>query len=117
MARESEYRNIRETASPNIYNNDLQRSMLAICNIIFLVVWSIVNYAMIFKRRGRKMGVFEGGGGGGGGGFDLAIDFKNFWDGVYNFFFLPPPPPPAQDIKKFLTEKVRVIKDLKAMVV
>ena len=27
------------------------------------------------------------------GGVDLALDFKNFWDGVYNFFFLPPPPP------------------------
>ena len=36
------------------------------------------------------MGVFVGGGGGGGGGFDLDLDFKNFWDGVYNFFFLPP---------------------------
>ena len=33
----------------------------------------------------------EGGrGGGGGGGVDLALGFKNFWDGVYNFF-LPPP--------------------------
>ena len=40
------------------------------------------------------MGVFEGGGGGGGGGggVDLALGFKNFWDGVYNFFFCPPPP-------------------------
>ena len=27
---------------------------------------------------------------GGGGGVDLALDFKNFWDGVYNFFFCPP---------------------------
>ena len=35
------------------------------------------------------MGVFVGGGGGG---VDLDLDFKNFWDGVYNFFFLPPPP-------------------------
>ena len=26
----------------------------------------------------------------GGGGVDLALDFKNFWDGVYNFFFCPP---------------------------
>ena len=35
--------------------------------------------------------MFEGGGGGGGGGgVDLALDFKNFWDGVYNFFFCPP---------------------------
>ena len=32
-----------------------------------------------------------GGGGGGGGGVDLALDFKNFWDGVYNFFFAPSP--------------------------
>ena len=31
--------------------------------------------------------MFEGGGGGGG--VDLALDFKNFWDGVYNFFFCP----------------------------
>ena len=31
--------------------------------------------------------MFEGGGGGGGGGVDLALDFKNYWDGVYN----PPP--------------------------
>ena len=45
-----------------------------------------------FKGRGRKMGVFEGGGGGGGGGVDLALGFKNFWDGVYNFFFCTPPP-------------------------
>ena len=30
------------------------------------------------------MGVFVGGGGGG---FDLDLDFKNFWDGVY----MPPP--------------------------
>ena len=43
-----------------------------------------------FKGRGRKMGVVEGGGGGGGGGVDLALGFKNFWDGVYNFFFCPP---------------------------
>ena len=43
------------------------------------------------KGRARKMGVFEGGGGGGGGGgVDLALDFKNFWDGIYNFFFCPP---------------------------
>ena len=42
-----------------------------------------------FKGRARKMGVFEGGGGGGGG-VDLALDFKNIWDGVYNFFFCPP---------------------------
>ena len=36
------------------------------------------------------MGAVEGGGGGGGGGgVDLALGFKNFWDGVYNFFFLP----------------------------
>ena len=41
-----------------------------------------------FKGRGRKMGVFEGGGGGGG--VDVALGFKNFWDGVYNFFFCPP---------------------------
>ena len=34
------------------------------------------------------MGVVEGGGGGGG--VDLALGFKNFWDGVYNFFFCPP---------------------------
>ena len=33
------------------------------------------------------MGVFVGGGGGG---VDLDLDFKNFWDGVYNFFFCPP---------------------------
>ena len=35
------------------------------------------------------MGVVEGGGGGGGG-VDLALGFKNVWDGVYNFFFCPP---------------------------
>ena len=36
------------------------------------------------------MGAVEGGGGGGGGGgVDLALGFKNFWDGVYNFFFCP----------------------------
>ena len=34
------------------------------------------------------MGVFVGGGGG----VDLDLDFKNFWDGVYNIFFCPPPP-------------------------
>ena len=53
---------------------------------------SIVDYVMIFKGRGLKMGVFVGGGGGGGGGggVDLDLDFKNFWDGVYNFFFCPP---------------------------
>ena len=49
---------------------------------------SIVDYVMIFKGRGLKMGVFVGGGGGGG--VDLDLDFKNFWDGVYNFFFCPP---------------------------
>ena len=27
---------------------------------------------------------------GGGGGGGLALDFKDFWDGVYNFFFLLP---------------------------
>ena len=51
---------------------------------------SIVDYVMILRgvvnngrvRRRR----------GGGGGVDLDLDFKNFWDGVYNFFFLPPPP-------------------------
>ena len=48
---------------------------------------SIVDYVMIFKGRGLKMGVFVGGGGGG---VDLDLDFKNFWDGVYNFFFCPP---------------------------
>ena len=31
----------------------------------------------------------------GGGGVDLALDIKNFWDGVYNFFLPPPPPPPS----------------------
>ena len=52
---------------------------------------SIVDYVMIFKGRGLKMGVFVGGGGGGGGGgVDLDLDFKNFWDGVYYFFFAPP---------------------------
>ena len=50
---------------------------------------SIVDYVMIFKGRGLKMGVFVGGGGGGGG-VDLDLDYKNFWDGVYNFFFCPP---------------------------
>ena len=55
---------------------------------------------MIFKGRGRKMGVFEGGGGGGG------IDFKNFWDGVYNFFLAPPPPSSVIDIKKCYLERI-----------
>ena len=45
-----------------------------------------LNYVMIFKGRGLTMGVFVGGGGG----VDLDLDFKNFWDGVYNFFFAPP---------------------------
>ena len=34
---------------------------------------------MILKGRGLKMGMFVGGG--------EDLDFKNFWDGVYNFFF------------------------------
>ena len=59
-----------------------------LCNIILIV--GVVNCQLrnYFKGRGRKMGVVEGGGGGGG--VDLALGFKNFWDGVYNFFFCPP---------------------------
>ena len=64
--------------------------MCAIAFLLLIEVRSIVDYVMIFKGRGLKMGVFVGGGGGGGG-VDLDLDFKNFWDGVYNFFFCPPP--------------------------
>ena len=62
------------------------------CNMIVIV--GVVNCQLRndFKGRGRKMGVFEGGGGGGGGGGDLALDFKNFWDGVHKPFFFAPPP-------------------------
>ena len=63
--------------------------MCAIAFLLLIEVRSIVDYVMIFKGRGLKMGVFVGGGGGGGG-VDLDLDFKNFWDGVYNFFFAPP---------------------------
>ena len=61
--------------------------MCAIAFLLLIEVRSIVDYVMIFKGRGLKMGVFVGGGGGG---VDLDLDFKNFWDGVYNFFFCPP---------------------------
>ena len=37
-----------------------------------------------FKGRGRKWAWSKAEGGG-------VLGFKNFWDGVYNFFFLPPP--------------------------
>ena len=96
MASDTEYRDILrykwnsvsscKRRSDNICNSILQRSLLAIWNIIFIV--GVVNCQLRndFKGRGRKMGVVEGGGG------DLALDFKNFWDGVYNFFFCPPPP-------------------------
>ena len=40
-----------------------------------------------FKGRGRKWAWSKAEGGGG---VDLALGFKNFWDGVYNFFFCPP---------------------------
>ena len=62
--------------------------MCAIAFLLLIEVRSIVDYVMIFKGRGLKMGVFVGGGGGGG--VDLDLDFKNFWDGVHNFFFCPP---------------------------
>ena len=39
-----------------------------------------------FKGRGRKNGRVRRRRGG----VDLALGFKNFWDGVYNFFFAPP---------------------------
>ena len=42
---------------------------------------------MILKGRGQNGRVRRRRGGGGGG---LALDFKDFWDGVYNFFFLLP---------------------------
>ena len=44
-----------------------------------------------FKGRGQKWACSKAEGGGGGGGVDLVLGFKNFWDGVYNFFFCPPP--------------------------
>ena len=71
-------------------------SLCAIAFLLLIEVRSIVDYVMIFKGRGLKMGVFVGGGGGGG--VDLDLDFKNFWDGVYNFFFCPPL---AHGIKNF----------------
>ena len=76
--------------SDNIYNSDLQRSLLAICNIVFIV--GVVNCQLRndFKERGQNGHVRRRRGGGGGGGVDLALDFKNFWAGVYNFYFCPP---------------------------
>ena len=68
-----------------VYSVSMQ--LCAIAFLLLIEVRSIVDYVMIFKGRGLKMGVFVGGGGGG---VDLDLDFKNFWDGVYNFFFCPP---------------------------
>ena len=52
-------------------------------------MWSIVNYVIILRGVVEKWAWSKAEGGGGG--VDLALGFKNFWDGVYNFFFLPPP--------------------------
>ena len=65
--------------------------MCAIAFLLLIEVRSIVDYVMIFKGRGLNGRVRRRRGGGGGGGVDLDLDFKNFWDGVYNFFFCPPP--------------------------
>ena len=53
-------------------------------------MWSIVNYVIILRGVVEKWAWSIAEGGGGGGGVDLALGFKNFWDGVYNFFFCPP---------------------------
>ena len=61
-------------------------------SVVHTYIVGVVNCQLRNDLRGvvGEMGVVKGGGGGGGGGFDLALDFKNFWDGVYNFFFFPP---------------------------
>ena len=69
--------------------------MCAIAFLLLIEVRSIVDCVMIFKGRGLIMGVFVGGGGG----VDLDLDFKNFGDGVYNFFFCPPLACASQFIK------------------
>ena len=51
-------------------------------------MWSIVNYVIILRGVVEKWAWSKAEGGGGG--VDLALGFKNFWDGVYNFFFCPP---------------------------
>ena len=53
-------------------------------------MWSIVNYVIILRGVVEKRACSKAEGAGGGG-VDLALGFKNFWDGVYNFFFCPPP--------------------------
>ena len=50
-------------------------------------MWSIVNYVIILRGVVEKWACSKAEGGGG---VDLALGFKNFWDGVYNFFFCPP---------------------------
>ena len=50
---------------------------------------SIVDYVMIFKGRGLKMGVFVGGGGGGGG-LTWTLILRIFGMVSITFFFAPP---------------------------
>ena len=49
---------------------------------------SIVDYVMIFKGRGLKMGVFVGGGGGG---LTWTLILRIFGMVSITFFFAPPP--------------------------
>ena len=51
---------------------------------------SIVDYVMIFKGRGLKMGVFVGGGGGGG--LTWTLILRIFGMVSITFFFAPPSP-------------------------
>ena len=60
----------------------------AIAFLLLIEVRSIVDYVMIFKGRGLKMGVFVGGGGGGG--LTWTLILRIFGMVSITFFFAPP---------------------------
>ena len=62
--------------------------MCAIAFLLLIEVRSIVDYVMIFKGRGLKMGVFVGGGGGGG--LTWTLILRIFGMVSITFFFAPP---------------------------
>ena len=78
--------------------------MCAIAFLLLIEVRSIVDYVMIFKGRGLKMGVFVGGGGGGGGGLTWTLILRIFGMVSITFFFAPPSA--IQVNKNILYEKV-----------
>ena len=63
--------------------------MCAIAFLLLIEVRSIVDYVMIFKGRGLKMGVFVGGGGGGGL-LTWTLILRIFGMVSITFFFAPP---------------------------